>query len=65
MFTKKTPGVQSSGPTARIDWDGPFVERAADGGTTGATYVRCPGCHSEVLVGATQTAVHYEGCTYR
>jgi hypothetical protein len=64
MFTKKTSGVQSSGSTARIDWDDLFVEHAADGGTTGTTYVRSPDCHSEVLVDATQAAAHSEGCRY-
>lgn len=62
MSTKEAAGVESSGPSERIEWQGPLAERDRYGEYTGASYVRCPDCGIEVIVGDTNRATHRDGC---
>jgi hypothetical protein len=62
MSTQETAGVESSGPTERIKWQGPFAERDRYGEYTGASYVQCADCGIEVIVEDTDRAIHREGC---
>ena len=70
MSTNDPAGVESTGTTTYsqptvIDWNGPFCEADAYGGTTGYTYVRCPECHVEVLTHHREHASHRAGCRHQ
>jgi hypothetical protein len=62
MLTQEAAGVESSGPTKRIEWKGPFAEFDRYGEYTGASYVRGSNCRIEVIVGNTNPVTHHDGC---
>lgn len=64
MLSKTPAGVETSGSTESIEWDGPVAERDRYERYTGSYVVRDQDGGLEVDAGDKDRATHREGCRH-